>query len=395
MTGPMHGVRVLDLAIMVTGPHVSAMLADQGADVIKIERPDMGDVTRWIGARVNGMTALYLVCNRGKRSVAVDAHHPEGVDIIRRIASGVDVVVENFRPGVVDRLGVGYEAVREVNPDVVYLSINGFGPVGPYSSRGAFDPVIQAYAGMATIQADPRDGTPVFLRQTVVDKVTSLYASQAITAALFARANGAGGQHIQLSMADAAVSFLWVDSAGNEVLLDNDGSFPSTVIAGFDPILFADGWGVVTPTGDKQFAGFCRALGVEGYDDPRVATMAARSGNMQLLNEMNDLCHAAAANLTIAEASERFEAEQLGFAMVTPPAELPDDPHAKAMGLFEEYDHAVVGRVRMPRHPAQFEGTPANLTRDSPTLGQHTDEVLNELGLADRIGELRANGVIA
>ena len=395
MTGPMRGIRVLDLAIMLTGPFAAALLADQGAEVIKVERPDFGDLTRHIGARVNGVTALYLVCNRGKRSIAVDAKDPEGAAIIRQLAAGADVVIQNFRPGVVDRLGIGYEDIRAVNPDVVYTSLSGFGPVGPYSGRGAFDPVVQAYSGMASTQADPEIGVPVFLRQTVVDKVTSLYASQAITAALFARANGAGGQHLELSMVDAAVSFLWADSAGNEVLLDSDGSLPSGVIAGFDPIRFADGWGAVTPTGDEQWAGFCRALGVEGYDDPRVATMAARVANMDLVNEITDLCHAVAANVTMADATERFEAARLAFAMVTPPEALPDDPHAQAMGLFEEFEHPVAGRIRMPRHPAQFGATPAQLTRDAPSLGEHTDEVLTELGLAERISELRANGVVA
>jgi len=395
MTGPMRGIRVLDLAIMLTGPYAAAMLADQGAEVIKVERPDRGDLTRWIGARANGMTALFLVCNRGKRSIAVDAHRSEGAEIIRHLAADADVVIENFRPGVVERLGIDYEAIRAVNPDVVYTSITGFGPAGPYSHRAAFDPVIQAYAGMASTQADPRDGAPVFMRQTVADKVTSLYACQAITAALFARSNGAGGQHLHVSMVDAAVSFVWADSAGNELLLDSDRSHPSTVTAGFEPMRFADGWGAVTPTGDESFAGLCRALGVEGYDDPRLTTMAARSQNMQLVNEVFDLCHAAAATVTMAEASERFEAEGVSFAMVTTPTELPDDPHAKAMQLFEEYDHHVVGRVRHPRHPAQFEGTPAQLTRAAPMLGEHTDEVLKELGIAEQISDLRAKGVIA
>jgi crotonobetainyl-CoA:carnitine CoA-transferase CaiB-like acyl-CoA transferase len=391
----MQGVRVLDLSIMLTGPYAAALLADQGAEVIKVERPGMGDLARWIGARVNGETALYLVCNRGKRSIAIDAHHPEGARIIRRLATNADVVIQNFRPGVVERLGLGYESVRGSNPDVVYLSLSGFGATGPYKSRGAFDPVIQAYAGMASIQADPEGGAPVFIRQTVADKVTALYASQAVTAALFARANGAGGQHLEMSMVDAAVSFVWADSAGNEMLLDSDGSRPSGVIAGFEPICFADGWGAVTPTGDGQFGAFCRALGVDGYDDPRLATMEARGRNTRFLNEINDLCRAAAANLTMAEASERFDAERLPFAMVTAPAELADDPHARAIGLLEEYDHPVAGRVRMPRHPACFHGTPAQLTRDAPYLGQHTEEILIELGLGERIGDLRSAGVIS
>jgi crotonobetainyl-CoA:carnitine CoA-transferase CaiB-like acyl-CoA transferase len=394
MSGPLRGVRVLDLATMLTGPYAAALLADQGAEVIKVERPDRGDLTRWIGARHNGMTSLFLVCNRGKRAIAVDAHHPEGAEIIRQLAAESDVVIENMRPGVVERLGVDYETIRARNQDVVYASITGFGPVGPYSGRAVFDPVMQSFSGMAAVQADPRDGAPVFVRQTVADKATALFACQAVTAALFARANGDGGQHLHVSMADASVSFVWADSAGNEVLLDSDRSFSSMVTAGFEVMRFADGWGSVTPTGDESFGGLCRALDVDAWSDPRLATMAERGLNMALVNEVMDLCFAAASNFSMAEASKRFEAEGVSYAMVQSPAELPDDPHAQAMGLFEEYEHPVAGRIRHPRHPIQFYGTPAALTRDAPVLGQHTDEVLEELGIGDRIGELRSAGVI-
>lgn len=191
--GPMEGVHVLDLSIALTGPYVAALMADQGADVVKVERPGIGDIARWVGVAVNGMSSLYLVCNRGKRSIAVDLQQPEGVEIVLRLAQRADVVLQNFRPGVMDRIGLGYENVRSVNPEVVYASISGFGPVGPYSDRSAYDTVIQAYAGFAASQADPGDGVPVFLRQSAADKVTALFAFQAITAALLARDHGQRG----------------------------------------------------------------------------------------------------------------------------------------------------------------------------------------------------------
>ena len=192
LTKPMDGVRILDLSIALTGPYAATLLADQGAEVIKVERPGVGDLARWIGVSVNGMSALYLMCNRGKRSIAVNLNDPEGVAIVRTLAARSDVVIENFRPGVMDRMGLGDDAVRAVNPDVVYASLSGFGSVGPYRDRSAYDTVIQAYAGVASNQADPADGVPVFLRQTVADKVTALFASQAITAALFAGPPAAG-----------------------------------------------------------------------------------------------------------------------------------------------------------------------------------------------------------
>ncbi len=340
------------------------------------------------------MSSLYLVCNRGKRSIAVDLRTPEGLEIVRELAAKADVVIQNFRPGVMDRLGIGYEDVQADNPDVIYASLSGFGAEGPYRDRSAYDTVIQAYAGVATNQADPDHGTPTFLKQTVADKVTALFASQAITAALFARAQGRGGQHLELSMTDAVVSFLWADAAANEVLLDSDNTQNSSFVAGFQPMRFLDGWGIVTPTSDHDFTGMCRALDVEGYDDPRVATVAERIKNRDLVTPIMDMCYALAANLTMQEATKRFETERVPFAMILSPDELTRDAHAIAMGLFVEADHPVVGRTRLPRHPTQFGTTPATIGRNSPTLGEHTDEILTDLGRADEISALRAAGVI-
>ena len=393
-TGPLSGVKVLDLSIALTGPYAAALLADQGAEVVKVERPGIGDIARWIGVAVNGMSAFYLACNRGKRCIAVDLGTDEGRAIVLQMATDADVIIQNFRPGVIDRLGLGYDAVREHNPDVVYASISGYGPVGPYHDRSAYDTSIQAYAGFAATQAEP-DGPPTFIKQNAADKVSSLYACQAITAALFARASGRGGQHLELGMADACVSFLWAEAAGNEVLLESDGSMPSSFNAGFSPMRFLDGWGIVVPTTDADFAGMCKALDVPGWDDPRVSTVGERRKHRDVLEPIMDMCYAMAANLTQAEAIERFERERVAFAMVLSAAEMVDDPHAQAIGMFEEFDHPVVGRARLPRHPTQFHATPASLGFGAPALGQHTDEVLAELGLGAQIEQLRAAGVVA
>ena len=246
-TGPLQGIRILDLSIAATGPLACSLLADQGADVIKVERPGIGDIGRWVGVSVNGMSALYAACNRGKRCIAVDVQTDEGRDIVRRLAQDADVFVQNFRPGTLDRHGLGYDDLRDGHDDLIYVSLSGFGATGPYAGKSAYDTVIQAYGGFGANQADPADGIPVFLRQTAADKVTAFTAAQAITAALLARERGHGGQHVELSMLDAVVSFLWADAAGNEVLMDSDGSRPSSFVATFRPFRFLDGFGIATP----------------------------------------------------------------------------------------------------------------------------------------------------
>ena len=392
-TGPLSGIRILDLSIAATGPYAVSLLADQGADVVKVERPGIGDIGRWIGVQIDGVSALYQVCNRGKRCIAVNLDDAAGVEIVRALAARSDVVVQNWRPGVAEKLGIGYDDVRR--DDLVYVSISGFGDVGPYAHKGAYDTVIQAYGGLGWSQADPATGTPTFVRQVIADKVTALTASQAITAALLARERGHGGQHVRLSMLDAVVSFLWVDGAGNEVLRDGDGSQPASFSAGARPFEFLDGWGVATPTANSDFFGMCRAFGVDGWDDPRVASPSLRQQHPEVSRPLNERCHEVARTMTTADAMARMEAERVPCGVVLSPAELADDPHARAIGLLVDDVSPVVGRIRQPRHPALFDATPAGLGAAAPALGGDTDAVLDELGFGDRAADLRAAGVVA
>jgi crotonobetainyl-CoA:carnitine CoA-transferase CaiB-like acyl-CoA transferase len=391
----MRGIRVVDCSIALTGPYAVALLADQGADVVKVERPGFGDIARYVGVSVNGTSALFTMCNRGKRSIAIDITKPSGRDVVLRLAQDADVFIENFRPGVLDRAGLGYDTLSDANPALVYASLTGFGPEGPYAHKSAYDTVIQAYGGFAANQSDPDTGEPRFLNQTAADKVTAMFAAQAITAALFARERGAGGQHVRLSMLDAVVSFLWADAAGNEVLLDSDRSMKSSFSSNFKPFRFTDGFGVVTPTSDADFAGMCKGFGIEGADDPRVATIVERAQNRDFMQVIMGRCYEAAARLSTEEAMARLEAERVPCGVVIAPEELPEDPHAQAIGLFEESVDPVVGRVRRPRHPARFGETRAELGDVAPALGQHTDEILGELGLGADVARLRGEGAVA
>ena len=392
---PLAGMRIIDLSIALTGPYAAALLGDQGADVVKVERPGFGDIGRYVGVSVNGLSALAQMCNRGKRSIALDVHTPKGREILLHLARSADVVVQNFRPGVVERLGIGYEDVRAANERVVYASLSGFGPVGPYAHKGAYDTVIQAYGGFAANQSDAGTGEPRFLNQTAADKVTALYAAQAITAALLARERGAGGTHVQLAMLDAVVSFLWADAAGNEVLQDADRSQPSSFVQNFRPFRFTDGWGVCTPTSDANFAGMCQAFDVEGYDDPRVATIVQRAQHRDLVGRLVQQCYAAAATMSTADAMAALEARNVPCGVVVSPADLARDPHAQQIGLLEDSQHPAAGRLRQPRHPAQFGDARPPLGGPAPLLGEHTNEILHELGHDDAaVDALHAAGVV-
>ena len=224
--GPLTGVRVVDLTTVLSGPIAGTMLADQGADVIKVEGPAWLDLTRHVSPRREGFTEMYLLANRGKRSLVVDLRTPAGVAVLRRLTATADVVMQNFRPGVAERLGIGADALRADAPDLVYLSITGFGPAGPLADLKVYDNLVQAVCGLASDQGRAA-GEPAFVANLACDKITALTAAQAVTAALFARANGRGGQHVELSMLDASIAFLWTDAAQGNVLL-GDGVVPAS-----------------------------------------------------------------------------------------------------------------------------------------------------------------------
>ena len=393
--GPLAGVKILDLGSMIAGPYAVTTLCDQGAEVIKVEPPGLGDVMRYLGATREGVGAIYHNVNRGKRSIAIDLKSGEGLALVLKLAETADVVVQNFRPGVVERLGLDYQSLCAVNPSLIYLSVSGFGERGPYRDKGAYDNIIQAFAGVARSQANQDTGEPVQYYQLFADKLSALTGSQAITAALFARQRGAGGQHIRLSMAKAVAAFLWADVAGTAGFRE-PGAQPGIAVAKGVPLMeFKDGWGAVAPVTDAQFAGYCRTFGVDG-SDPRYSTLAARNANPEEMTELMQQIRENAAATPIAQAIAAMDAEGVPCAQVMELVDLPRHPQMIANNSFTEVDNPQAGAMIEPNNPPEFLGTPSPSLRPAAALGEHTDAIMAELGYgSSEIKHLREAGVIA
>src|SRR3954470_989073 len=277
MPGPLNGYRIVDLTSNVSGPLATMILADQGADVIKVEAPGGGDSTRSGANRRGGFTASFLNNKRNKRSIVLDLKHPAALDALKRLAAGADVFVQNFRPGVADRIGVGEAAIRAVAPNIVYVSISGFGEKGPYAQAPAYDPVIQGFSGLATVQAGSDRERPRLLRTILPDKLTAITASQAITSALLARERTGEGQHVRLSMLEAVVAFLWASDMAGQTFVG--GEFPQQEAASFIDLIYetATSHISVAVQTDKEWRALTRALDkAEWLDDPRFKTPALR-----------------------------------------------------------------------------------------------------------------------
>ncbi|MGE4607392.1 MAG: CoA transferase, partial [Myxococcota bacterium] len=367
----------------------------QGADVIKVEPPGSGDLVRGIGASISGMAPLFVTSNRSKRSIVIDLKQRRGVEVLERLVATADVLVQNFRPGAADRMGVGADAMRAIKPDLIYVSISGFGETGPYANKRVYDPVIQALSGLASIQGDRVSGRPRMVRTVVPDKLTALTAAQAITAALLARERTGAGQHVRLAMLDAMVSFLWPEGMMRYTFVRPDElklrpGVPQVLDLVFET---ADGYITAGTVSDKEWAGFARAVGrPELIDDARFSTSGARVANWdERLGLMGEILRTA----TTAEWLERLDAEQVPCGPINSRRDLLTDPQIAANELIIESEHPIVGRVRQTRPAARFELTPSEIRRPAPGLGEHTDEVLLGIGLdADEIEQLRVAEVV-
>ncbi len=397
MNGPLEGYRIVDLTAMVSGPIATMMLAEQGADVIKVEPPSTGDLVRSIGEARSGITSLFATSNRSKRSVAIDLKQPAGVALLKRLVASADLFVQNFRPGTADRMGVGESELRAVAPRLIYVSISGFGEQGPYAKQRVYDPIIQAASGLAAMQRDRETGRPRMVRTILADKVSALTAAQAMTAALLARERTGEGQHVRIAMLDAMVAFLWPEGMMHYTFVREDDERarnarkPQLRELVFDT---ADGFITAGTVSDREWEGFARAARrPELAGDPRFSTGTARVENWdERLEVMGEVFRTD----TTAHWLERLAVEQVPCAPILERHELLGDAQIAASELIEEIDHPLAGRIRHVRPAARFDRTPSRVRGFAPALGQHTDEVLEEIGLeAPEIAALRAAGTIA
>ncbi len=378
MPGPLHGYRIVDLTSMISGPLATMILADQGADVIKVENPDGGDHTRASNNRRNGFSASFVNNNRNKRSVVLDLKQDAAREALLRLVATADVFIQNFRPGVAERMGLGEDALRAVKPDLIYVSISGFGENGPFAGKPVYDPLVQAMSGLATIQGGSDAERPRLVRTIIPDKMTAIMASQAITAALLARERTGQGQHVRLSMLEAVVAFLWASDMGSQTFVGNE--FPQQEAASFIDLIYATATehiSVAVQT-NKEWTALTRALETpEWLEDPRFLTPALRQAN---INDRLNMTQDVLMTRPAAEWLARLTEAGVPCAPVLTRSAMIEDAQVRAMGIVVETQHETAGLLRQSRPAARFSETPADIRFGAPGLGAHTEEILSELG---------------
>ena len=382
MSGPLSGYRVIDFTNVIAGPFATMMLADQGADVIKVEAPQRPDYTRQAGYGPSDLRAVFLNNNRNKRSIAIDVKNKEGKEALKKLVATADVFIQNFRPGVVERLGISEPELRAITPDLIYVSMSGWGENGPLSHKPVYDPIIQALSGLATVQAGSDRDRPRLIRTILPDKLTGVTAAQAVTAALAGRAKTGEGQHVKISMLDSIIAFLWSSDMGGQTFVGREVSEQRA--ATFIDLIYEtkDDYITVSTMTNVQWQGFCKVAGREDLlNDPRFLTPALRDENaddrLNLIQEVLLEKPATEWLLTLDDAG-------VPCAPVLTRKQMIEHPQIKASNIVVEYEHQHAGRLRQARPAARFEGTPTSIRQGAPLLGEHTYDLLAEVGYSDQ-----------
>ncbi len=390
---PLEGIVVMEFSTMITASFAAMMMAEQGATVIKVEPMDVGDPMRYIGSSKGGISSLFANCNRGKRSIRVNIKEEAGQQVIRDMIGSIDVFIHNFRPGVMDKLNLGGDALCELNPRLVYTAISGFGKEGPLGKAPAYDPVIQASAGLTATQG--KGGEAAFFRTLICDKITAYTACQAVTAGLFHRERSGEGQQIDLSMLDAGLFFIFPDGFQNHTLLDEDVAEEPLLIDLLYELTYTKDGAVTISAGnqDQQMRSLI-AMGMEHLlVDERFDSFEKLVANLDAFKaEVGE----AYLEFTTDEVIAKMKEADVPCARCLTKDEVLEQEQLAANDTVDEVDHPLMGKMRIVKAPPRFGGERLEPSRPSPDHGEHTREVLEEFQLAgDRIDELEKAGVIA
>ncbi|MCP4750769.1 MAG: CoA transferase [Proteobacteria bacterium] len=377
MPGPLEGVGVLSFGRALAGPFASMLLADLGAEVIKVEDPNGGDFTRYAGPFTNDISSYFLSVNRGKKSITLNLRNERGKKLVYGLVKGVDIVLENFRPGVMARLGLSYDVLREINPKILFASISGFGQSGPYSQKPAYDMIAQGMGGVVSMTGEP-DGMPARVGYSIGDMGASLFSTVAILAALYERERSGVGQMIDVSMLDSQVAL--GENAISRYLADSRLPKPlgsrHPLFTPFQVFPTKDGYVILIAFGDPDWSRFCRAVGKEEWiTDEAFKSNAARLKNYKrFLEEMNELMRMRSTN----EWLELLDAHEVMCGPVNTIQDVVNDPHVLEREMIREVEHTQGGTFKVVGTPMKFSRTPCSIGKASPVLGEHTDEILTQ-----------------
>ena len=387
---PLAGIEVIELSNMITCSLAAMTMAAQGAEVIKVEPPAMGDKMRPLGTQKNGVSGFFHNCNRGKRSLAIDLKSEAGVEAVKKLIARADVLLHNYRPGVMDRIGLGSDVLREINPKLIYVAVSGFGTEGQMADFPAFDHVIQGLAGFTDLQSSEENSFD-HIRTFICDKVTAYTVCQAATAALLARATTNEGQHIDISMLHACISFMWPDGMMHRTLKDDDKFEMSPGSDYFQTINYSDGGVAVAPLADSHWTALLPMVGYpELIGPPLYASIGSRMTNMK---QVVEVLKNPRVDIGVEKALEILVAADVPCSPCLKRDDLESSEQIKAIGALETYVTKAMGKLTAPTPPVLFEGKATSQAKASPLLGEHSASILEELGWTkDSIDELVNSG---